>query len=81
MLLYNGRYNERHDFIAIETISSGAGVDGGPGIRFTFSLGGTKTETTVAGEVADAEWHTIEVYYYNRVNNCFIFTDYVMYSL
>ncbi|KAI8429178.1 hypothetical protein MSG28_007715 [Choristoneura fumiferana] len=66
LLLYNGRYNERHDFIALETVSSGAGRDGGPGVRFTFALGGGKTEVTVAGDVADGSWHTVEVDYFNR---------------
>lgn len=66
LLLYNGRYNERHDFIALESVSSGAGVDGGPGVRLSFSLGGMKAETTVAGDIADSRWHTVEAIYYNR---------------
>uniref|UniRef100_A0A2A4J5X8 Protocadherin-like wing polarity protein stan n=1 Tax=Heliothis virescens TaxID=7102 RepID=A0A2A4J5X8_HELVI len=66
LLLYNGRYNERHDFLALETISTGAGVAGGPGIRFTFALGGGKVDVTVAGYVADGSWHTVEIEYYNR---------------
>ncbi|CAH2211012.1 jg512, partial [Pararge aegeria aegeria] len=66
LLLYNGRYNERHDFISLEIISSGAGADGGPGIRFTFALGGGKTEVTVEGDIADGVWHTVEVEYFNR---------------
>nr|XP_049702759.1 protocadherin-like wing polarity protein stan isoform X2 [Helicoverpa armigera] len=66
LLLYNGRYNERHDFLALETISTGAGVAGGPGIRFTFALGGGKVDVTVAGNVADGSWHTVEIEYYNR---------------
>lgn len=68
LLLYNGRYNERHDFIALEIISSGAGRDGGGGVRFTFALGGGKLEVTVAGNVADGMWHTVDVEYYNRVS-------------
>ncbi|XP_063379045.1 protocadherin-like wing polarity protein stan [Cydia fagiglandana] len=66
LLLYNGRYNERHDFIALELINSGAGRAGGAGVRFTFALGGGKAEVTVAGEVADGMWHTVEVDYFNR---------------
>ncbi|CAK1552868.1 unnamed protein product [Leptosia nina] len=65
LLLYNGRYNERHDFVALEVISSGAGR-GGAGLRFTFALGGGKTEVTVEGDVADGAWHSVEVEYYNR---------------
>ncbi|XP_050557052.1 protocadherin-like wing polarity protein stan isoform X2 [Spodoptera frugiperda] len=66
LLLYNGRYNERHDFLALETISTGAGVGGGAGLRFTFGLGGGKVDVTVAGNVADGNWHTVEIDYYNR---------------
>ncbi|KAJ2938245.1 hypothetical protein O0L34_g17587 [Tuta absoluta] len=66
LLLYNGRYNERHDFLALEIINSGAGRHNGPGIRFTFALGGAKTEVTVEGKVTDGNWHTIEVEYFNR---------------
>ncbi|KAJ8731807.1 hypothetical protein PYW08_014537 [Mythimna loreyi] len=66
LLLYNGRYNERHDFLALETISTGAGISGGPGVRFTFALGGGKVDVTVAGDVADGAWHTVEIEYYNR---------------
>ncbi|XP_026490100.2 protocadherin-like wing polarity protein stan isoform X1 [Vanessa tameamea] len=66
LLLYNGRYNERHDFVALEVISSDAGRSGGPGLRFTFALGGAKTEVTVEGDVADGMWHTVEIEYFNR---------------
>ncbi|XP_045488378.1 protocadherin-like wing polarity protein stan isoform X3 [Pieris rapae] len=74
LLLYNGRYNERHDFVALEVISSGAGR-GGPGLRFSFALGGGKSEVTVEGDVADGVWHSVEVEYYNRtatliLDNC-----------
>ncbi|XP_026739662.1 protocadherin-like wing polarity protein stan [Trichoplusia ni] len=70
LLLYNGRYNERHDFLALETVSAGAGGAGGgaggAGVRFTFGLGGGKVDVTVAGNVADGNWHTVEIDYYNR---------------
>ncbi|XP_072940790.1 protocadherin-like wing polarity protein stan [Epargyreus clarus] len=66
LLLYNGRYNERHDFIALEVVGSGAGRAGGGGVRFTFALGGGRAEVTVAGDVADGDWHTVEVDYFNR---------------
>ncbi|KAL0891925.1 hypothetical protein ABMA27_015170 [Loxostege sticticalis] len=66
LLLYNGRYNERHDFVALELISTGAGREGGAGLRFTFALGGGKTELTVAANVADGMWHSVEVQYLNR---------------
>ncbi|CAF4901464.1 unnamed protein product [Pieris macdunnoughi] len=74
LLLYNGRYNERHDFVALEVISSGAGR-GGSGLRFSFALGGGRSEVTVEGDVADGVWHSVEVEYYNRtatliLDNC-----------
>ncbi|KAG7299925.1 hypothetical protein JYU34_016950 [Plutella xylostella] len=67
LLLYNGRYNERHDYIALELISSGAGRGGGAGLRFSFSLGGASTSVTVEADVASGEWHTVHVDYFNRV--------------
>ncbi|XP_037874856.1 protocadherin-like wing polarity protein stan [Bombyx mori] len=66
LLLYNGRYNERHDFLALELVSSEAGRGGGPGLRFSFSLGGGKSEITVEGNVGDGSWHTVEIEYFNR---------------
>lgn len=49
-------------------ISSSAGRGGGAGLRFTFALGGGKTEVTVEGDVANGMWHTVEVEYFNRVS-------------
>ncbi|CAH2075509.1 unnamed protein product, partial [Iphiclides podalirius] len=66
LLVYNGRYNERHDFVALETIATGAGRAGGEGLRFSFALGGARTDLTVAAHVADGAWHTVEIRYYNR---------------
>ncbi|XP_059052501.1 protocadherin-like wing polarity protein stan [Achroia grisella] len=66
LLLYNGRYNERHDFVALELVSSGAGAAGGAGLRFSFSLGGARAEVTLAAHLSDGMWHTVQVDYYNR---------------
>ncbi|XP_063227767.1 protocadherin-like wing polarity protein stan [Bacillus rossius redtenbacheri] len=60
LLLYNGRYNEKHDFIALEIVSGA--------IHFSFSLG-TNVTTTVAsipGGVSDGNWHSVTVHYYNK---------------
>ncbi|KAG8517970.1 Cadherin EGF LAG seven-pass G-type receptor 1 [Galemys pyrenaicus] len=61
LLLYNGRFNEKHDFIALEV------VDGQ--VQLTFSAG--ETTTTVApqvpGGVSDGRWHSVQVHYYNKV--------------
>ncbi|XP_021699917.1 protocadherin-like wing polarity protein stan isoform X3 [Aedes aegypti] len=69
LLLYNGRYNEQHDFIALEIINGR--------VMFSFSLG-DKIESVVVEQnkrVSDGNWHTVEVIYFNRtvtlsVDNC-----------
>lgn len=60
LLLYNGRYNEKHDFVALEIVNGD--------IQFSFSLGSNITRTTVSieGGVVDGNWHTVEVAYYNK---------------
>ncbi|KTG31998.1 hypothetical protein cypCar_00038265, partial [Cyprinus carpio] len=60
LLLYNGRFNERHDFIAIEIVEEQ--------IQLTFSAGESKTTVTpfVAGGVSDGLWHTVHLHYYNK---------------
>ncbi|XP_059402797.1 cadherin EGF LAG seven-pass G-type receptor 1-like [Carassius carassius] len=62
LLLYNGRFNERHDFIAIEIVEEQ--------IQLTFSAGESKTAVTpfVAGGVSDGQWHTVHLHYYNKPN-------------
>jgi len=65
LLLYNGRYNEKHDFIALEI------VDGA--IRFSFSLGSniTTTVATLPHRVSDGNWHSVTVQYFNKVKVTF----------
>ncbi|KAK4875010.1 hypothetical protein RN001_011432 [Aquatica leii] len=60
LLLYNGRYNEQHDFIALEI------VDGN--IQFSFSLGSSITRATasIPDGVSDGNWHTVTVMYFNK---------------
>ncbi|XP_067443425.1 cadherin EGF LAG seven-pass G-type receptor 2 isoform X2 [Thunnus thynnus] len=60
LLLYNGRFNEKHDFIAMEIINEQ--------IQLTFSAGETKTTVSpfVLGGVSDGQWHMVEVHYYNK---------------
>uniref|UniRef100_A0A671L319 Cadherin EGF LAG seven-pass G-type receptor 1 n=1 Tax=Sinocyclocheilus anshuiensis TaxID=1608454 RepID=A0A671L319_9TELE len=61
LLLYNGRFNEKHDFIAVEIIEEQ--------IQLTFSAGMT-AKTTVApfvpGGVSDGQWHSVQLHYYNK---------------
>ncbi|XP_037369268.1 cadherin EGF LAG seven-pass G-type receptor 1 [Talpa occidentalis] len=62
LLLYNGRFNEKHDFIALEVVDEQ--------VQLTFSAG--ETTTTVApqvpGGVSDGRWHAVQVQYYNKPN-------------
>lgn len=62
LLLYNGRFNEKHDFIALEIIDEQ--------IQLTFSGGETKTTVApyVPGGVSDGQWHSIQLHYYNKPN-------------
>ncbi|MEE6481192.1 hypothetical protein FKM82_012777 [Ascaphus truei] len=62
LILYNGRFNEKHDFIALEIIEKQ--------IQLTFSAGETTTKVTpyVEGGVSDGQWHSVQVYYYNKPN-------------
>uniref|UniRef100_A0A8C0VCZ1 Cadherin EGF LAG seven-pass G-type receptor 1 n=1 Tax=Cyanistes caeruleus TaxID=156563 RepID=A0A8C0VCZ1_CYACU len=62
LLLYNGRFNEKHDFIALEIIEEQ--------IQLTFSAGETTTTVSpfIAGGVSDGQWHSVQVQYYNKPN-------------
>jgi len=65
MLFYNGRYNEMHDFVALEL------VDGY--IQFSFSLGSDVTRVAAfplpGVELNDGHWHQVTVSYLNRVSH------------
>nr|XP_015208138.1 PREDICTED: cadherin EGF LAG seven-pass G-type receptor 1 isoform X2 [Lepisosteus oculatus] len=60
LLLYNGRFNEKHDFIALEIIDEQ--------VQLTFSAGEAKTTVApfVPGGVSDGQWHSIQLHYYNK---------------
>uniref|UniRef100_A0A7N4P878 Cadherin EGF LAG seven-pass G-type receptor 1 n=1 Tax=Sarcophilus harrisii TaxID=9305 RepID=A0A7N4P878_SARHA len=60
LLLYNGRFNEKHDFLALEIIEEQ--------IQLTFSAGETRTTVAplVRGGVSDGQWHSVRVQYYNK---------------
>ncbi|XP_061571275.1 cadherin EGF LAG seven-pass G-type receptor 1 isoform X2 [Cololabis saira] len=62
LLLYNGRFNEKHDFIALEIIDEQ--------IQLTFSGGERKTKVSpyVLGGVSDGQWHSVQLHYYNKPN-------------
>lgn len=61
LLLYNGRYNEKHDFIALEILDAR--------LVFSFSLGSTVSRVSITppdGYLTDGQWHTVEIAYLNR---------------
>ncbi|XP_031529421.2 cadherin EGF LAG seven-pass G-type receptor 1 [Vicugna pacos] len=60
LLLYNGRFNEKHDFIALEIVDEQ--------VQLTFSAGETTTTVSpqVPGGVSDGRWHSVQVQYYNK---------------
>eukprot|EP00066_Takifugu_rubripes_P026394 XP_011615660.1 PREDICTED: cadherin EGF LAG seven-pass G-type receptor 1 [Takifugu rubripes] len=62
LLLYNGRFNQKHDFIAVEIINEQ--------IQLTFSGGETRTTVSpyVPGGVSDGQWHSVQLHYYNKPN-------------
>ncbi|XP_029019747.1 cadherin EGF LAG seven-pass G-type receptor 1 isoform X4 [Betta splendens] len=62
LLLYNGRFNEKHDFIALEIVNEQ--------IQLTFSGGETKTTVSpyIPGGVSDGQWHSVQLHYYNKPN-------------
>ena len=62
LLFYNGRFNEQHDFIALEIVDKQ--------VQFSFSLGSevTQVKATVNGGVSDGAWHKVTVFYLNRVS-------------
>ncbi|XP_030680780.1 cadherin EGF LAG seven-pass G-type receptor 2 isoform X2 [Nomascus leucogenys] len=60
LLLYNGRFNEKHDFVALEVIQEQ--------VQLTFSAGESTTTVSpfVPGGVSDGQWHTVQLKYYNK---------------
>jgi len=66
VLFYNGRFNEKHDFVALEI------VDGH--IEFSFSLGADVTRVAAfplpGVQLSDGDWHQVTVSYLNRVSCC-----------
>uniref|UniRef100_A0A3Q2EIF3 Cadherin, EGF LAG seven-pass G-type receptor 3 n=1 Tax=Cyprinodon variegatus TaxID=28743 RepID=A0A3Q2EIF3_CYPVA len=61
LLFYNGRFNEKHDFIALE-LQDGQLV-------FKYSTGESSTQVSpfLLGGVSDGNWHTVHIHYYNKV--------------
>lgn len=68
LLLYNGRYNDKHDFIALEIVDTV--------LKFSYSLGTTVNTLTLPSiSVSNGDWHTVVVDYKDRnvtllINEC-----------
>ncbi|XP_061664962.1 cadherin EGF LAG seven-pass G-type receptor 3 [Syngnathoides biaculeatus] len=60
LLFYNGRFNEKHDFIALE-IQEGQVV-----LKYSTGESSTQVSPFVSGGVSDGEWHTVHIHYYNK---------------
>ncbi|NWJ09241.1 CELR2 protein, partial [Crypturellus undulatus] len=60
LLLYNGRFNEKHDFVALEVVREQ--------VQFTFSAGESTTTVSpyIPGGVSDGQWHRVQLHYYNK---------------
>lgn len=59
LIFYNGRFNDKHDFIALEIVDSY--------LKFSYSLGSTVTNVTLSSiPVSDGNWHKVAVDYNNR---------------
>lgn len=70
LLIYNGRFNEEHDYMALEILDST--------LVFSFSLGSTKHQVSLSarpGYLSSGLWRTVEVDFYNytatlTLHNC-----------
>ncbi|XP_042638822.1 cadherin EGF LAG seven-pass G-type receptor 3 [Orycteropus afer afer] len=60
LLFYNGRLNEKHDFLALELVAGQ--------VRLTYSTGESSTvvSPTIPGGLSDGQWHTVHLRYYNK---------------
>uniref|UniRef100_A0A7M4FMW7 Cadherin EGF LAG seven-pass G-type receptor 3 n=1 Tax=Crocodylus porosus TaxID=8502 RepID=A0A7M4FMW7_CROPO len=60
LLLYNGRLNEKHDFLAVEII------EGQVQLKYSTGESSTLVAPYVPGGVSDGQWHTVQLRYYNK---------------
>ncbi|XP_077340579.1 cadherin EGF LAG seven-pass G-type receptor 2 [Lithobates pipiens] len=60
LLMYNGRFNGRHDFIVLEVKDEQ--------VQLTFSAGEFTTTVSpfIPGGVSDGQWHTVHLHYFNK---------------
>ncbi|XP_019944637.2 cadherin EGF LAG seven-pass G-type receptor 3 isoform X2 [Paralichthys olivaceus] len=60
LLFYNGRFNEKHDFIALE-LQEGQVV-----LKYSTGESSTQVSPFLPGGVSDGNWHTVHIHYYNK---------------
>uniref|UniRef100_A0A3P9JAG2 Cadherin, EGF LAG seven-pass G-type receptor 3 n=1 Tax=Oryzias latipes TaxID=8090 RepID=A0A3P9JAG2_ORYLA len=60
LLFYNGRFNEKHDFIALEI------QDGQVVLKYSTGESSTQVSPFLPGGVSDGNWHTVHIHYYNK---------------
>ncbi|XP_062248935.1 cadherin EGF LAG seven-pass G-type receptor 3 [Platichthys flesus] len=60
LLFYNGRFNEKHDFMALE-IQEGQVV-----LKYSTGESSTQVSPFLPGGVSDGNWHTVHIHYYNK---------------
>lgn len=59
LIFYNGRYNDKHDFIALEIVDTY--------LKFSYSLGSTVTSLTLSTvPVSNGNWHKVAIDYRDR---------------
>ncbi|XP_048065943.1 cadherin EGF LAG seven-pass G-type receptor 3 isoform X3 [Megalobrama amblycephala] len=60
LLFYNGRFNEKHDFLALEIL------DGQMVLKYSTGESSTQVSPYLPGGVSDGNWHTVHIHYYNK---------------
>uniref|UniRef100_A0A8C2KXB4 Cadherin, EGF LAG seven-pass G-type receptor 3 n=1 Tax=Cyprinus carpio TaxID=7962 RepID=A0A8C2KXB4_CYPCA len=63
LLFYNGRFNEKHDFLALEILN------GQMVLKYSTGESSTQVSPYLPGGVSDGNWHTVHIHYYNKVSN------------
>ncbi|TRY66866.1 hypothetical protein DNTS_033032, partial [Danionella cerebrum] len=60
LIFYNGRFNEKHDFLALEIL------DGQVVLKYSTGEASTQVSPYLPGGVNDGNWHTVHIHYYNK---------------
>uniref|UniRef100_A0A8C1E331 Cadherin, EGF LAG seven-pass G-type receptor 3 n=2 Tax=Cyprinus carpio TaxID=7962 RepID=A0A8C1E331_CYPCA len=60
LLFYNGRFNEKHDFLALEIL------DGQMVLKYSTGESSTQVSPYLPAGVSDGNWHTVHIHYYNK---------------